>query len=92
MKKFLWSALAGVLVAESLALIVSLSSGNHTRSDFAFSFGFINLIGTFLCLFTGIVLCLINDTRETGKGLLLASGILLVIGLSVCSQASIAFH
>lgn len=38
-------------------------------------------------LFLGIVLIIIPDTRDVGKGMLLTAAILLLVGFAVCSVA-----
>lgn len=64
-----------------LAMLVALTFGRDALS-------LIGLTGiglSVLYLLLGAVLCIPESSREVGKALLTASGIILIIGLGVCS-------
>ena len=79
------------LIAVILFLLISLALSIKER-EMGATFGMINLVGTALCFVSGIALCIPNNSREIGKGLLIASGVLFITGLSVCSQSAFSFH
>ncbi|MBC7866173.1 MAG: hypothetical protein H7X88_01455 [Gloeobacteraceae cyanobacterium ES-bin-316] len=47
--------------------------------------GLSGLLLSILYLVVGVILCIRASSREVGKGMLISSGLLLIIGLSVCS-------
>ena len=56
--------------------------------------GLTGLILGLLFFFFGLIFCIGKNSRDIGKGLLLSSGIIFLIGVSVCSlfQSQINFH
>jgi hypothetical protein len=56
--------------------------------------GLTGLILGCLFFFFGLILCIPKNRRDIGKGLLLSSGIIFLIGISVCSlfQSHVNFH
>jgi acyl-CoA reductase-like NAD-dependent aldehyde dehydrogenase len=64
-----------------LAIVVSITSSAERLSG-------IGLVGLLLGVFyfvLGLVGCINKQSREVGKAILLSAGILLLIGVSVCS-------
>lgn len=85
--KTVWiSAAITVILAEVFAAAWGSEQG-HERG----TFGLINLLLGVAALLLGVVLCIPNQTRNSGKGILLGSGVLLLIGLAVCSTTSNGF-
>ncbi len=73
-----------------ISLIILVSNERDVMS-------MIGLTGLFLGVlffFGGLILSIPKTTREIGKGLLLSSGIIFLIGVSVCSffQSHTSFH
>jgi hypothetical protein len=70
-----------------LAIVVSITSGAERLS-------IIGLVGILAAIFYGLVglaMCLSKYTREIGKAVLLSAGIVLLIGVGVCSLYPINF-
>jgi len=82
--------IASLIVYAAIAVAI-LSGGDR---DAMAMIGLTGLILGFLFLFFGLILCIPKNSRDVGKGLLLSSGIIFLIGVSVCSvfQSHVNFH
>lgn len=83
MKKTTTTIIITIALVEVLAFFVAFSPREF---DLA-SFGLINLLFTFLAFIVGLISILVNKTSEVAKGILIASGIMFIIGVSVCSNS-----
>ncbi len=74
------------LVAGTLLLIPAFTS--DSRDGLGWALGALMLIGGGLLvqLIVGIILAAGKERQQTGQGMLLAVGVILVIGLAVCSS------
>lgn len=54
-------------------------------SGFADNFGAYNFLGGLLFLFVGLLVALPKQSREVGQGMMIASGIMFLVGLATCS-------
>lgn len=54
--------------------------------------GLTGLLLSVIFLFIGIILCIPASSREIGKGLLISAGIILIVGLGVCSMNAAHFN
>jgi len=82
MRKTLITVLVTVVLIETLAFIIAYEP---KRLDMS-AFGVINALFTVIAFIAGIISVAADKTSEVGKGILIASGILLIIGISVCSN------
>jgi len=83
MKNTFKSAAFTVLICLTISFIISFTSSpgdNRLGGAGLLSFG----LG-FMGLILGAVVCISKKGREIGKGILLGSGILILIGFSVCA-------
>lgn len=83
MKKTTTTIIITIGIVEVLAFFVAFSPREF---DLA-SFGIINLLFTFLAFIVGLISILVDKTSEVAKGILIASGIMFIIGVSVCSNS-----
>lgn len=83
MKKTTTTIIITIGIVEVLAFFVAFSPREF---DLA-SFGLINLLFTFLAFIVGLISVLVDKTSEVGKGILIASGIMFIIGISVFSNS-----
>ena len=67
----------------AIALIIAMTT--YGDSEVSAMIGLTGIILSVLYLLPGAVLCIPVGLREVGKGMLAASGIILIIGLSLCS-------
>ncbi len=58
----------------------------HFNTDALDGVGIVLLLLSVLCLFLGLIFVFIRTLRNTGKKLLLAGGLMLLIGFSICSR------
>lgn len=82
MKKTTTTIMITVALVEVLAFFVAFDPRHF---DLA-SFGIINLLFTFIAFIVGLISVLVNKENDIGRGILIASGIMLIIGISVCSN------
>jgi hypothetical protein len=87
MKKILTVASIAVLAIQVLAFIMTFN-----QHESAAGYGTINFLTGVCMLLLGVVLCIPQASRNAGKGMLIASAIVIIIGTAVCSQASFNFH
>jgi cell division protein FtsW (lipid II flippase) len=71
-----------ILIVELFSLLFAWNS----RGFDAGTFGVATVLLMFVFFIIGLIMSLIKNTRDVGKGILIASGILLLIGVSVCSS------
>ena len=81
MKKTIITSIITVLLVEVLAFATAFGPGEFDKGGF----GIVNGIFTLLTFLIGLISIGVGRTGDVGKGILLASGILLIIGISVCS-------
>lgn len=95
MNKTLTYVLINLAVPFAIALLFALTEGNRSDSvsGFFLAYGTIALLAFLLNLLIGVILLLAGH-KENGKKLLLASGVLLVIGAATCGMGfgSLNFH
>ena len=72
-----------ILIVELFALLFAWNSGRFDKA----TFGIATVLLMAVCFFVGLIMTSIQNTRDAGRGILIASGILLLIGFSVCSTA-----
>jgi hypothetical protein len=58
----------------------------HFNTDALDGVGIVLLLLSVLFLFLGLIFLLIKTLRNAGKKLLLAAGLMLLIGFSICSR------
>jgi hypothetical protein len=58
----------------------------HFNTDALDGVGILLLLLSVLCLFLGLIFVFIRTLRNAGKKLLLAGGLMLLIGFSICSR------
>lgn len=87
MNRTILSAIIAIAAVELIAL--AQAAGDN---QFGATFGLVSILGTLICLVGGVILCIFPTSREVGKGLLIAAGVLFLIGLSVCSTARYSFR
>lgn len=84
MNKTLIAAAVTVIIIELFAFVQSRSSnGLNTQA-----FGLINITSCLLTFFVGLILLFIPGTKRIGEGVLLGTGILLLIGLFICGNST----
>jgi len=82
--------IASLIVYAFISSAILLGGGRDAMS----MIGLTGLILGILFFFFGLILCIPKNSRDIGKGLLLSSGIIFLIGVSVCSlfQSQVNFH
>jgi hypothetical protein len=81
-----------ILICISLyATIVAVTLAYDTAEKFA-DIGSFGLLLSVVYLVAGIITVCFASTRKFGQGILLCAGIVLVIGISVCSYSPYNFH
>jgi hypothetical protein len=77
---------AATIAAILTVLVVQVIAFADAGMDISLNeFGFYNGILSFACAAIGFLLCLFARTREIGKGILIGSGLLLVVGFATCT-------
>ncbi|MBK8609897.1 MAG: hypothetical protein IPL84_08115 [Chitinophagaceae bacterium] len=93
MNKVIKIVLINAAVAIVFGLLVSLSEGSNPYTNFMTWFGLGCLGIAVLDLFVALILFLTGKQNyEAGRGFLLSSGILLLVGFAICSGATLNFH
>ncbi len=89
-KKLLTTILVCIGIPLVLYLVGSIGSGSFDPSGLGVSF----FLAGALYFIPGLIISLIRNpsSRDIGKGMLLASALLILVGFSVCSMSSINFH
>jgi hypothetical protein len=84
------TTIASLIVYAFISLAILLGGGSDSMS----MIGLTGLILGLLFFFFGLIFCIPINSRNIGKGLLLSSGLIFLIGVSVCSlfQSQINFH
>jgi Na+/proline symporter len=82
MKKVMIAAAATVCIIALISIALSLDEPHQ-----ASYIGLISFFGSVVCFFIGIVLIIIKQTRQVGKGVLIGCGVVLIIAFSICSQS-----
>lgn len=82
----------GLVVIISLLLLVGINS-SFRADDFFIAFGLVALVAAVIDLIIGIVM-LATGNKESGKGFMLSTGVLLLIGFASCGMGlnSMTFH
>jgi hypothetical protein len=88
MNHFKKTIIAGFAIYAAIAIALLLF-GDHEK---IVMIGLTGLLLSIAYLFIGIILCIPASGREIGKGLLLCSGLILIIGLSVCTVNPMNFN
>lgn len=83
MKKTKIAIVCTILIVELFSLLFAWSSRGFDKT----TFGVATVLLMFIFFVIGLIMALIQSTRDVGRGILIASGILLLIGISVCSTA-----
>jgi hypothetical protein len=83
MNKTLTAAAITVVIVELIAFMQSRSLNGFDAQGF----GFANIVCCALTFFVGLILLFIPNSKRVGEGVLLGTGILLLIGLFVCGTA-----
>jgi len=84
MKKTLIAAGVTILLVELFALFQAKSSSGFDGA----MFGVTTIFSCIATLFLGVILLFIPKAKPIGEGILLATALLLLIGLSVCGNYS----
>jgi ABC-type transport system involved in multi-copper enzyme maturation permease subunit len=88
MNKVLRSALITIAIVEAIAFGQAVMNRDPDMA----SAGLINILLSLVLFFVGLILVIIKSTRSLGAGMLIGSGLLFIIGFSVCSNTSTSFH
>jgi hypothetical protein len=84
-QKAMWKSLGWNLLAGLLAMVPFLL----LQGDAMIGWGFILLVGAPLSLLIQLVIAIVHTTRpekqEAGQGMLISLGIIILIGLAVCT-------
>lgn len=95
MNKTVTYVLINLAVPFTVALFFILTSGdkNNIGSNFFLAYGTIALLAFALNLVIGVIL-LLTGNKENGKKLVLAAGVLLVVGAATCGMGfgALNFH
>jgi hypothetical protein len=83
MKQVLTTAAVTLIVIEAIAFSQSGSGADSA------SFGSINILMSLVLFFIGLMLLFSRQTLDVAKGILLGTGIALLIGLAVCSGGNL---
>lgn len=76
----------GVLLTIGIVLLVSVTQAGHPDMfDKTGGFGTSSFWLGFLAAVAGLILCIFIRTRKFGQGMMMGGGILLLIGLSLCT-------
>ena len=86
MKKVVIIVFVSIIVMQFIGFLNS--GGRYTFVTAALT----NFFGSVFYFIIGIFLLLFNNTKEFGKGLLISSGIMMIIGLSVCGASMSLMH
>lgn len=82
-----------LLVCIALPLVFAVfGSLDGNTGDIPIILGLAFVIAGLLYILPGIILVLIKERRQVGKGILLSSALLLLVGFSLCSMQSMNFH
>lgn len=76
--------LISVIAALVVSMLMTLSTGIRHVSDYFFYFGIVGVIGGLLELVVGLVM-LVKQDKRVAQGLLMASGILILVGFVTCT-------
>lgn len=76
--------LISVIAALIGSLLMAASSGIRHVSDYFFYFGIIGVIGGLLEFIIGLIM-LVKQDKRVAQGLLMASGILILVGFVSCT-------
>lgn len=72
-----------ILIVELFSLLFAWNSRGFDKA----TFGIATVLLMLVFFVIGLIMVSIQNTRDVGRGILIASGILLLIGFSVCSTA-----
>jgi hypothetical protein len=81
MKRVLFAALITITVVQ----IITLADVSIRHLNYREVFGWYNWIAGWIFFFLGAILCSFKQVRDIGKGILIASGILLIVGYATCT-------
>jgi len=79
--------LAGELI---ISLVVSLGMNGGFGYDYLTTFGLVNIIIAVIGLIVGVIVLALNEI-SIGRGILISSGLLLLIGFAACSAFPMKF-
>jgi hypothetical protein len=85
MKPAFRTTIIAILLVQVLVCIIVASSG---WNSFVRTFGLYNFLLGLFGFVPGLTLALIKETRAVGQGILIACGIMLVMGFATCSNVS----
>jgi hypothetical protein len=88
MKTFVKALVLTIAAIQLLAVVVIISDSINTNGpvEAGSTFGVANFCGGVFFFIVGLIAAIRNDWRETGKGMMTASVIMVVIGTALCSQ------
>jgi hypothetical protein len=83
MKQAIRTAIITILIVQVIVLIISASNGwrGYYRATGSWNF----VLGA-LGLVPGLALAFVKENRAIGQGILIGCGIMLVIGLAICTN------
>jgi surface polysaccharide O-acyltransferase-like enzyme len=70
-----------------LAIVVAITSGAERGGII----GLFGILASIFYLLVGLAMCISKHTREVGKAILLSAGLVLLIGVGVCSLYPLNF-
>ena len=83
MNKTLTAAAVTVVIVELFAFVQAMRPNGFDAQGF----GFASIMSCLLTFFVGLILLAFQRTEKMGKGVLLGTGVLLLIGLFVCGTS-----
>lgn len=89
-KKVLRTLLVCCIIPPVIGLMFFMS--DPRKSEFFPMMGLSFLTGFIILILPAILLTIIQSSREYGKGMLLACGVMLLVGFSLCSIQPLNFH
>ena len=81
-----------LLVCIAIPLVFGVVGSFDSFGELPIILGLAFVIAGLLYILPGIILALIKERRQVGKGMLLSSAVLLLIGFSLCNMQPLNFH
>ncbi len=81
-----------ILICLTLYAVIAAITFALNDAEILANIGLFGLLLSVFYLIAGIIAVCFTITRKFGQGILLCSGIVLVIGISVCSYSPYRFH
>ena len=92
MNKVILRTLLICIAIPTVLTLMAMTTGGFRANEILPSFGIAFFIAAILYIIPAIILTIIESSRKVGQGMLLATGVLLLVGFSFCSTQPISFH